>query len=75
MRCKPKRQRQSSLCYRLEAIRIELTGKVAANFDIYYRVHIQNYGRLCLAKNGQDSGSLGLGMRLEGIEVMVVPKQ
>ena len=29
---------------RLEAIRINLTGTLSQNYDIYYRVHIQDKG-------------------------------
>ena len=30
----------------IEAIKIELTGEKAADYDIYYRVHVQNFGWL-----------------------------
>ena len=29
---------------RLEAIRVNLTGTLAQNYDIYYRVHVQSKG-------------------------------
>ena len=31
---------------RLEAIRVNLTGTVAQNFDVYYRVYVQSKGWL-----------------------------
>jgi uncharacterized protein YjdB len=36
-------------------------------------VHAQNYGWLGWAKNGQISGTSGQGLRLEGIEIVVLP--
>ncbi|MBE5933299.1 MAG: hypothetical protein E7263_07750 [Lachnospiraceae bacterium] len=59
---------------RLEAICINLTGEMAANYDIYYRVHAQSYGWLGWAKNGAPAGTAGYGKRLEGIQVVLVPK-
>ncbi len=59
---------------RLEAICINLTGEMAANYDIYYRVHAQSYGWLGWAKNGEPSGTAGYGKRLEGIQIVLVPK-
>ena len=38
---------------RVEAIKIELTGTEAQNYDIYYRAHCQTYGWLDWAKNGE----------------------
>ncbi|MBO5388522.1 MAG: Ig-like domain-containing protein [Lachnospiraceae bacterium] len=59
---------------RLEAICIALTGEMADNYDIYYRVHAQTYGWLGWAKNGAPAGTAGLSRRLEGIQIVVVPK-
>lgn len=59
---------------RLEGIKIELTGEMANQYDIYYRVHIQDFGWLGWAKNGQPSGSQGHSKRLEGIEIVLVRK-
>ena len=59
---------------RLEAIRIALTGNMAAHYDVYYRVHAQSYGWLGWAKNGAPSGTAGLAKRLEGIQIVLVPK-
>ena len=41
---------------------------------MFYRVHIQNHGWLEWTKNGVATGSLGQNLRLEAIEVKVVPK-
>lgn len=59
---------------RLEAIQIQLTGDIANKYDIYYRVHAQNYGWLGWTKNGQSSGTEGYSYRLEAIEVKLVEK-
>lgn len=59
---------------RLEAIMIELTGSDRAKYDVYYRVHAQNYGWLGWAKNGAQAGTAGQSKRLEAIQVIVVPK-
>lgn len=59
---------------RLEAIDIQLTGTDADKFDVYYRVHAQNFGWLNWAKNGDSAGTAGFGYRLEGIKIVVVPK-
>lgn len=59
---------------RLEAIKINLTGEMAAHYDIYYRVHAQTYGWLGWAKNGEASGTAGYAKRLEGIQIVLVPK-
>ena len=59
---------------RLEAIRINLTGDIANYYDVYYRVHAQDYGWLGWAKNGADSGTSGLAKRLEAIQIVLVRK-
>lgn len=59
---------------RLEAICINLTGDMAENYDIYYRVHAQSYGWLGWAKNGAPAGTAGYGKRLEGIQIVLVLK-
>lgn len=62
------------LSYRLEAIQIELTGEIADYYDVYYRVHAQDYGWLGWAKNGEESGTSGLSKRLEAIQIVLVKK-
>lgn len=64
----------SGMSYRLEAIQIELTGADASKFDIYYRVHAQNFGWLGWAKNGASAGTAGFGYRLEAIQIEIVGK-
>lgn len=62
------------IAYRLEAIKIELYGDVALEYDVYYRVHAQDYGWLGWAQNGEISGTSGLSKRLEAIQIVVVKK-
>lgn len=59
---------------RLEAIEIRLTEELEEHYDIYYRVHAQEFGWLNWAKNGEPSGTAGFGYRLEGIEIVMVNK-
>ena len=61
--------------YRLEAIEIKLTGEIADHYDVYYRVHAQNFGWLGWAKNGEQAGTAGYAYRLEGIEIVLVNKE
>ena len=59
---------------RLEAIRIELTGDLAKQYSIFYRVHVQTFGWEGWVKDGAQAGTTGLAKRLEGIEVRLVRK-
>ena len=59
---------------RIEAINITLTGNMAKHYDVYYRVHVQNYGWLAWTKNGQNAGTIGKGLRLESLQVVLIPK-
>ncbi len=43
-------------------------------YDIYYRVHSQNFGWMGWAKNGQSAGSSGYSYRLEAIQICIVEK-
>lgn len=60
---------------RLEAIQIRLTGDLSKYFDVYYRVHCQNFGWLGWAKNGASAGTEGYFYQLEGLQVKIVPKE
>lgn len=53
---------------------LKLTGKDADKYDIYYRVHAQNYGWLAWAKNGEAAGTSGYAYRLEAIQIVVTAK-
>lgn len=61
----------------VEAIRMKLTGSKASQYDIYYRVHAENFGWMNWAKNGEDAtfaGTNGYGFRIEAIQIEVVKK-
>lgn len=60
--------------YRLEAIRIDLTGDIKDYYDVYYRVHAQKFGWMGWAKNGEPAGTAGYAYRLEAIQVLLVKK-
>lgn len=59
---------------RIEAIKIELTGSAADEYDIYYRAHVQNFGWLDWTKNGHAAGSEEYAYRLEAVEIRLVKK-
>ena len=62
---------------RLEAIEIKLysADHVLENeYDIWYRTHVQKYGWTGWAMNGAPCGSEGISYRLEGIQIMLLPK-
>ena len=58
----------------IEALRISLTGELADYFDVWYRVNIKSYGWLGWVRNGSVSGSTGCGLRAEGVQVIILPK-
>ena len=59
---------------RLEAIQIKLTGKLAEEYEVFYRVHMQTYGWSPWTRDGQTAGTTGQGKRLEAIQIKLVDK-
>ncbi len=59
---------------RVEALCVRLTGELAKDYDVWYRVHAQNIGWMGWTKNGAESGTAGMGMRLEAIQLAVTAK-
>ena len=59
---------------RVEAVKIELTGAAAKQYDVYYRVHAQTFGWMGWAKNGEPAGTAGYSCRLEALQVKLVAK-
>ena len=64
---------------RIEAVQMYLTLDLAENYDIYYRVHVQNIGWMKWVKGSEAesgwAGTEGLGLRVEGLQVKVVKKR
>lgn len=59
---------------RLEAIALKLSGEAAKKYDIYYRTHVSRLGWLAWVKNGKYSGTRGLSLPIEAVQVYVVKK-
>ena len=58
----------------VEAFKMNLTGEIADEYDIYYRAHSSGFGWLGWAKNGEKSGTEGYAYRLEALQIKLVPK-
>ena len=54
----------------MEAIKIKLTDEMEKQYDIYYRVHVQEFGWLGWAKNGQIAGTTGYGYNDSGRDTL-----
>ena len=59
---------------RMEAIQIKLSDELAMNYDVVYRVHVQNYGWMDWKKNGEIAGTTGEARRIEAIQIKVIRK-
>ena len=57
-----------------QAIMIDLGGKIAKHYDIYYKAHSEQYGWLGWAKNGELAGTTGYAYRLEALKIQLVSK-
>lgn len=57
----------------LEAVKMELTGELKENYDIYYMVY-QNGAWTDWAANGNPAGQEGVGLRADGIRMSVTKK-
>lgn len=51
---------------------ITVKGAATSDVDVYYRTHIQNVGWQYDCKNGEVSGTSGMGLRLEAIQIQLV---
>ena len=58
----------------MEAIKIELTGPGSELYDIEYRAHGADYAWQPWVKNGAMAGTMGKGLRMEGLEIRIVKK-
>ena len=58
----------------VEAVRLRLTGSLARDYDVYYRVHASNIGWMAWAKDGEEAGTTGYGRSVEAVQVRLVRK-
>lgn len=58
----------------LEAVSMQLTGELGEHYDILYSV-LQNQAWTDWARNGEEAGVSGAGLRVDGIRVSVAKKQ
>lgn len=58
----------------MEAVQIELTGSDAGIYNIFYRTYVQDKGWMDWAMNGAASGSKNYGLKIEGIQMVIMPK-
>ena len=58
----------------VEAVRLRLTGSLANDYDVYYRVHASNIGWMAWAKDGEEAGTTGYGRSVEAVQIRLVKK-
>ena len=58
----------------VEAVRLRLTGSLAQDYDVYYRVHASNIGWMAWAKDGEEAGTTGMSCSLEAVQIKLVKK-
>ena len=58
----------------VEAVRLRLTGSLARDYDVYYRVHASNIGWMAWAKDGEEAGTTGFGRSAEAVQIRLVNK-
>lgn len=62
----------------IEAVQMYLTGALADQYDIYYRVHVRNIGWMKWTKGTEGesgwSGTSGYGLRCEAIQIRLLKK-
>lgn len=58
----------------INGFQAELTGELSEKYDLYYCAHVQNFGWLGWAKNGEKAGSQGFSYRMEAVKMCLVKK-
>lgn len=58
----------------LEGFCIELVGRAAEKYDVFYQGHLEGFGWTPAYSNGHFCGTRGLGRRVEAIIVVIKPK-
>lgn len=65
---------QSSDGLPLKAVKVQLTGELAEQYDVWYRVYEENRGWLGWAHNGDPAGAEGASVTLRAVQVALVKK-
>ncbi|MEZ5213990.1 MAG: hypothetical protein R2692_04095 [Microbacterium sp.] len=47
---------------------------MADRYSVKYRAHVQNIGWQAWRVDGQTAGTVGQGLRIEAVEIVLVPK-
>ena len=58
----------------VEAVRLRLTGDIADDYDVWYRVHAAGIGWMGWAKDGEDAGTTGMSCPIEAVQAKLVRK-
>lgn len=58
----------------IESIKVKLTGDAANKYNIYYRSYVNGKGWYGWTSNDNISGTMGAGLHISAIQVMLVPK-
>jgi uncharacterized protein YjdB len=58
----------------LEAVQFELTGDLAARYDVSYRVHVQAVGWMDWVINGLTAGTSGRGLQIEAVQIRLLDR-
>lgn len=58
----------------VEAVRLRLTGAIADDYDVWYRVHAAGIGWMGWAKDGEDAGTTGMSCPVEAVQAKLVRK-
>lgn len=54
-----------------QMVKFNLSGEIASQYDIYYRVHVRNIGWLGWTKNGQFAGVKGENHPVEAVQLLL----
>ena len=57
-----------------EGIQLSLTGGISNYFTITYHAHVQTIGWQNWVPAGYTAGSIGKSLRMEAIEIKIIPK-
>ena len=58
----------------VDAIQARLTGDLAKQYDLYYRVYVHQLGWMGWAKNGDKAGTTWLSLPIEAVQMTMVKK-